>query len=417
MLPQNAFSPELIRSQLEKILLSAGFARNVRLSGFLRFVVEQDLAGRLDELKESVIGVEYFGRRSDYDVRRDSVVRNEAGKLRARLAEYYIGAGARDELIIELPKGGYKPEFRQIEKTAAPAPEPESARRRVWIWPAVALAGCCFVLLVLWWRGVLHRNTPIPIAVLPLVNLDQDPGHGDFSEGLTDEIIRNLSIIDGLAVRSQTSSFAFKGKPQNVHDVGKRLDVDYILEGSVLQSGQQLRINAQLVRVRDDFPLWSGKYDGELTDVFAIQDEISRGIVNELRLKLGHGRRRYETSAEAYDLYLHARALQISAWRRRARRKYRSAGGSNRQRPLICTGLRSLGFGLREQVRSDPTGYSGRSTEIENGGRPGYSFGPSVSRGAGRSRDALCTRCAMGRGGRELPPRDCARCGQFDGAY
>jgi len=75
--------------------------------------------------------------------------------------------------------------------------------------------------------------------------------------------------------------------------------------------GRQLRINAQLVRVRDDFPLWSGKYNYELTDVFAIQDGISRGIVNELRLKLGQGRRRYETSVEAYDLYLRARALQI----------------------------------------------------------------------------------------------------------
>src|SRR5437879_8525122 len=76
-----------------------------------------------------------------------------------------------------------------------------------------------------------------------------------------------------------------------------------------MRSGQQLRINAQLVRTRDDFPLWSAKYDRELTDVFAIQEEISRGIVNSLRLKLGRGRRRYETSTEAYDLYLRARAL------------------------------------------------------------------------------------------------------------
>ena len=128
------------------------------------------------------------------------------------------------------------------------------------------------------------------------------------ADGLTDEIIRNLSIIDGLAVRSQTSSFVFKGKPRNIHDAGKQLDADYILEGSVLRIGQQLRINAQFVRVRDDFPLWSGKYDRELTDVFAIQEEISRGIVNGLRLKLGSGRRRYETNVEAYDLYLRARA-------------------------------------------------------------------------------------------------------------
>jgi hypothetical protein len=92
-------------------------------------------------------------------------------------------------------------------------------------------------------------------------------------------------------------------------DAGKQLDAEYILEGSVLRSGQQLRIDAQLVRVRDDSPLWSGRYDRELTDVFAIQDEISRGIVNSLRLKLKAGRRRYETSAEAYDLYLRARAM------------------------------------------------------------------------------------------------------------
>ena len=115
-------------------------------------------------------------------------------------------------------------------------------------------------------------------------------------------------------MRSRTSSFAFKGKAQNVREAGKQLAADYILEGSVLRAGQQLRINAQLVRVRDDFPVWSGRFDRELTDVFAIQDEISRGIVNSLRLKLGRGRRRYETSAEAYDLYLRARALRPGCW-------------------------------------------------------------------------------------------------------
>jgi hypothetical protein len=86
------------------------------------------------------------------------------------------------------------------------------------------------------------------------------------------------------------------------------LQADYILEGAVLRAGQRLRIDVQLVRVHDDFPLWSGKFDRELTDIFAIQDEISVGIVNNLRLKLGGGRRRYETSVEAYDLYFRARA-------------------------------------------------------------------------------------------------------------
>jgi adenylate cyclase len=302
---------EPVRAELQRVLSSKGFARNDRLSGFLRFVVEQELSGRGDELKESIIGVEYFGRRPDYDVRQDSVVRNEAGKLRARLAEYYVAEGAADGLIIELPKGGYKPAFRHIPKAIAPGPGPAQSRRRVAIWLAAAFAGSAIVLAFLGWRGILHPNAPIPIAVLPLINLDRNPDHDYFADGLTGEIIRNLSIIDGLAVRSQTSSFALKGKSQNVHDVGRQLDAEYVLEGSVLLSGPQLRINAQLVRVRDDFPVWSGKYDRELTDVFAMQDEISRGIVNGLRLKLGRGRRRYETSADAYDLYLRGRALQI----------------------------------------------------------------------------------------------------------
>ena len=96
-----------------------------------------------------------------------------------------------------------------------------------------------------------------------------------------------------------------------MREAGKQLAADYIVEGTVLRAGQQLRITAQLVRVRDDFPMWSGRYDRELTDIFAIQDEISRGIVNSLRLKLGRGRRRYETSTEAYDLYLRASAMEL----------------------------------------------------------------------------------------------------------
>jgi TolB-like protein/tetratricopeptide (TPR) repeat protein len=213
--------------------------------------------------------------------------------------------------LIELPKGGYKPAFRGIEQATVPViPEPARLRRPVWIWLAVAVTGCTIASAALWWQGIQHRSAPIPIAVLPLLNLSQDAGNEYFVDGLTSEIIRNLSIIDGLAVRSQTSSFAFKGKSQNVHDVGKQMAAEYVLEGSVLRSGQELRIDAQLIRVRDDFPIWSGRYDRESTDIFSIQDEISRGIVNGLRLKLGRGRRRYETSPEAYDLYLRARALE-----------------------------------------------------------------------------------------------------------
>ena len=155
MPPQNTCNPELVRTQLEKILASSGFARNDRLSGFFRFVVEQELVGRGDEIKESIIGVEFFGRRPDYDVRQDSVVRNEAGKLRARLAEYYVAEGAADGLIIDLPKGGYKPAFRQIEKATAPVPNPVPARPPPpWRWLAVAFAGCGVGAAALWLERV-----------------------------------------------------------------------------------------------------------------------------------------------------------------------------------------------------------------------------------------------------------------------
>ena len=154
----------------------------------------------------------------------------------------------------------------------------------------------------------MNKGAPIPIAVLPLVNLSPDPANGYLADGLTSEIINELSIIEGLSVRSQTSSFALKGKPRNVQEAGGQLQADYIVEGSVLRDSQHLRINARLVRTRDDVPIWSRMFEREWTDVLSVQDEIARGIVNSLRLKLGGGRRRYETSTEAYDLYLRARA-------------------------------------------------------------------------------------------------------------
>ena len=150
---------------------------------------------------------------------------------------------------------------------------------------------------------------PAPrIAVLPLRNLDPARDSEYFADGLTDEVIRNLAAIEGLDVRSRTSSFSLKGTSGNLRDIGAKLGVDYVVEGSVLRAGSRLRINAQLVRVADDAPLWSERYDRELGDVFAVQEEISRNIVNRLRLTMGQGRRRYETNVALYDRYLKARA-------------------------------------------------------------------------------------------------------------
>ena len=106
---------QAVRNHLEQVLSSAGFARNARLSGFLRFLVERHLEGRDAELKESLIAIQVFDRRPDYDPKQDAIVRTEAVRLRARLRRYYAGEGSRAPVIIELPKGGYVPAFREGE--------------------------------------------------------------------------------------------------------------------------------------------------------------------------------------------------------------------------------------------------------------------------------------------------------------
>ena len=163
-----------------------------------------------------------------------------------------------------------------------------------------------------WWS--LHgQHTPIPIAVLPLTNLGHDPSGDPFADGLTGELVRNLSLIDGLAVRSRASSLLFTDRARDARDIGPRLGVDYLIDGSVLRSGDAFRIDVQLVHTRDGVPVWSGHFDRPIGDIFEIEDEIALAIVNKLRLHLGRGRRRYETSVAAYDDYLGARAIRFGA--------------------------------------------------------------------------------------------------------
>lgn len=292
--------------QLERVLASRGFVRNPRLSRFLRYIVELHLEDRDSELKESLIGIYVFGREPGYDPKKDPIVRTEATRLRARLSEYYQREGKANPVVIELPRGGYVPAFLRSQSDLDKSVTRRAQKRWMLLAGIAAVLAIATLVLGLWhW----HSSQPLTIAVLPLDNLSHDPANDYFADGLTDELIRNLSLIDGLAPRSRTSSFAFKNKPRKVHEVASELHADYILEGSVLRAGQRLRIDAQLIRARDDFPVWSDKFDRESTDVFAIQEEIARGIVNSLRLKLGRGRRRYETSVEAYDAYLRADIL------------------------------------------------------------------------------------------------------------
>ena len=157
-----------------------------------------------------------------------------------------------------------------------------------------------------------QRSAPAQksIAVLPLANMSADPENEYFSDGMTEEIINALSKVPGMQVASRTSSFAFKGKEADVREIGEKLGVASVLEGSVRKVGARIRITAQLVSVENGYHLWAETYDRQLEDVFAVQDEISRAIVEALKLRLGGdtGQLVVPTkNLEAYNLYLKGR--------------------------------------------------------------------------------------------------------------
>jgi serine/threonine-protein kinase len=158
------------------------------------------------------------------------------------------------------------------------------------------------------------------IAVLPFTNMSPDPENEYFSDGITEEIISALAQQKDLRVAARTSCFSFKGKQAEIAEVGAKLNVATVLEGSVRKAGNRVRITAQLINVADGYHLWSERYDRELHDVFEIQDETAAAIVEKLRGQLASGAsripvKRYTRNREAHDMYLKGRFH----WNRRDR--------------------------------------------------------------------------------------------------
>jgi TolB-like protein/Flp pilus assembly protein TadD len=304
---------EAVRAEVARVVASPGFVSAGRLAPFLTFLVERALAG--EPAKESVVGVEVFGRPPDYDPRLDPIVRVEARRLRSRLAEYYAGPGSTDPVVIELPKGAYVPVFR-TRSESVPADSPDLAsgapagRSRRWPW---TLAAAALVLAIGGAFWAIRRTPPRApaVAVLPFVNLSEDPSNEYFSEGLAEEIIDRLTRVRGLRVVARSSSFRFKGSAQDLREVGRALDATAVVEGSVRRAGDRLRVTAQLVNVADGFHLWSQSYERKVSDVFAIQDDVARAIASALRVELRVG---FEPrpdpptgNLDAYNLYLEGR--------------------------------------------------------------------------------------------------------------
>ena len=160
--------------------------------------------------------------------------------------------------------------------------------------------------------AISHPKSGKSIAVLPFTNMSADPEQEYFCDGMAEEIINSLTNIKDLRVAARTSSFSFKGKDVDIREIGRKLNVEKVLEGSVRKSGSRLRITAQLINVEDGYHLWSERFDRDMDDVFEIQDEITLAIVAVLRAKLLKDEKvallkQSTENKEAYNLYLKGR--------------------------------------------------------------------------------------------------------------
>ena len=272
-----------IRQQLDRLLRSELFSHADRQSRFIKYVVEEELAGRGKRLNQYSIATEVFDRNESFDPLVDSIVRVEARRLRSKLAEYYAEEGQEDDVGIRLPKGCYRVSVRVEPPGATSARSPGLTQT--------------------------DDSAKPTVAVLPFDNLSGDSEQEYFSDGITEDIITDLSKISDLLVISRHSTFVYKGKAVGARDISEDLGAQYVLEGSVRKAGEQVRISAQLIDAATDGHVWAERYDRQLDDVFAIQDDVSRKIVQALKLRLtGVEERRLghkgTSSTEAHDLLL-----------------------------------------------------------------------------------------------------------------
>lgn len=245
------------REQLDRILAGSAFANADRISAFLRYVVEETLAGRSNRLSQHAIAIDVFGRDETFDPAVDSVIRVEAGRLRSKLRDYYGEEGVNDPIRLDLPKGTYA--VRIAKSTDHVSKEQKAAADPI--------------------------DGPV-LAVLAFDNMSSDTEQEYFADGITEDLITELSKLSGLGVIARHSSFVFKGQKVSAKSVCEKLGATMVLEGSVRKSNDRVRITAQLIDGRSEKHLWAEKYDRRLDDIFEVQDDVCRKIVDALNMHL-----------------------------------------------------------------------------------------------------------------------------------
>ena len=325
-----------VQAALTKILGSAEFVRSRRIGDFLRFVVEEKLAGRGDRLKAFAIAREVYGRDEDFDPRTDTIVRVDAGRLRSRLAEYYESAGCNDPVRIDVPKGGYTPVFgwksddtSEVVIQAPPAPVPARPRRNAVVRFSPLLL--IIIAVILGWisldsdrrtdqaasdqiSGDLEESSSAFLVVLPLVTLSHDPLENRLAAGLQEAVVTDMAKLSGLSVMAHASLMNLDPRSPDLNRLKREFGATHVLRGSLEHENDQIRVNVQLVDIADGATIWAERLDREVKSLLELQDVLSERIIRHLTIHTSPAerallKRHHASSPEALALYRQALLL------------------------------------------------------------------------------------------------------------
>lgn len=307
-------TPAQIRSQVQRILHSAAFADTERLRGLFSWLIDEALAGRGGDLKESLIGVGVFHREASWDTQSDALVRVQMRNLRIRLSRYYETEGRTDELAITIPRGQYVPSFDlRMEEQDKPAPLP--SRLRAWL--PVAAAALALAISAGWlafsWRPL---HAPIKLGLLPFQNLTGDAGNEYLALGLTEELTALLARSQSLRVISLAGTTG--REPESTQDLQKRAmaaHVEYIVIGTLRHTGSQQQdtwsVTARLLDVEKGYYIWSEHLNVSVAELEALPEAFAVAIRQSLSLPATDApsgpasrKQRSRNQAEGHELYL-----------------------------------------------------------------------------------------------------------------
>ena len=254
-----AISEEAIRDELSRILESSMFVQSDRLGRFLRFTVETTLAGEAETLKEYLIGTEVYDRPSSYHPSEDSIVRSEARRLRSKIKEYYDSVGKDDSVFIYYRPGSYVPVFR-----AQPSHGPNGTVPN---------------------GGFFTGGRGIRIAVLPFLDASRSALSGVCAQLITDELIHALVRTDGLRVTAASSVAPLVAQALDVPSLARKLDIEIVVEGTVREDNNLLRITSRVVNPADGFQIWSERFETEPDpqDLFKASEQIASALIGRIR--------------------------------------------------------------------------------------------------------------------------------------